>query len=193
MQRSRRGTIYFTKIIDEKKKCKKCKAKKIAEVEKKVDVSVEPGCPNDHIIKFNGEGNELPDAEAGDLLIKISVKKHKLYTRAGADLIIEKEITLKQALLGFNFTLKYLDGKDFVVSTIPGEVVEHGGLKSCKGKGLPFYRDAMSHGNLIIKFKVKFPKGTDLTEDIKKALDKVLTSNLDSSRPNYISCSKRTG
>lgn len=159
--------------MDEKKRCKKCKGKKIGEVEKKVDVSIEAGCPSDHIIKFNGEGNEIPDAEAGDLLIKVSVKKHKTYTRSGADLIIEKEITLKQALLGFSFTLKHLDGKDFTVSTVPGEAITHGVIKSVKGKGLPFYRDAMSHGNLIVKFAVKFPRGSDLTEDIKKALDKV--------------------
>lgn len=102
------------------------------------------------------------------------MKKHKLYTRSGADLILEKEITLKQALLGFNFTLKGLDGKDFTVSSIAGEVLQDGCIKSCKGKGLPFYRDAMSHGNLIIKFKVKFPRGSDLTDDIKAALEKVL-------------------
>lgn len=159
--------------MDEKKKCKKCKGKKISEVDKKVDVSVESGTPSDHVIRFNGEGNEIPDAEAGDLLVKVSVRKHKLYTRAGADLVIEKEISLKQALLGFNFTLKYLDGKDFVVSTVPGEVIEYGAVKSVKGKGLPFYRDPMSHGNLIIKFTVKFPRGSELTQDVKKALDQV--------------------
>ena len=164
-------------IVDEKKKCKKCKAKKILEVEKKVDVSVESGCPSDHVIKFNSEGNELPGAEAGDLLIKISVKKHKLYTRSGADLVLERDITLKQALLGFNFTLKGLDGKDFIVSSVPGEVLQHGVIKSVKGKGLPFYRDAMSHGNLIVKFTVKFPKSSDLTDDIRSALDKVVLSN----------------
>ena len=143
------------------------------EVEKKVDVSVEPGCPTDHIIKFNGEGNELPGAEAGDLLIKVSVKKHKLYTRSGADLVLERDITLKQAILGFNFSLKGLDGKEFIVSSIPGEVTQNGAIKSVKGKGLPFYRDTMSHGNLIIKFNIKFPRGSDLTDDIKAALDKV--------------------
>lgn len=142
-------------------------------MEKKVDVSVEAGCPSDHVIKFNGEGNELPGAEAGDLLIKVTVKKHKLYTRSGADIVLEKEITLKQALLGFNFTLKGVDGKDFTVSSIPGEVVQFGSIKSVKGKGLPFYRDVMSHGNLIIKFNIKFPRGSDLTDDIKAALEKV--------------------
>lgn len=163
--------------MDEKKKCKKCKAKKILEVEKKIDVSIEAGCPTDHVIKFNGGGNELPGAEAGDLLIKVSVRKHKVYTRSGADLILEKEITLKQALLGFSFALKGLDGKEFTVSSIPGEVVQHGAIKSVKGKGLPFYRDPMSHGNLIVKFTVKSPRGSDLTDDIKAALDKVAFRN----------------
>lgn len=161
--------------MDEKKRCKKCKGKKIAEVEKKVDVSIESGCPSDNVIKFNGEGNELPGAEAGDLLIRVNVKKHKVFTRAGADLVFEKEIPLKQALLGFNFTIKYLDGKDITVSSVPGEIITHGSIKSVKGKGLPYYKDAMSHGNLIVKFKVKFPRGADLTEDIKQALDKVFS------------------
>ena len=101
------------------------------------------------------------------------MRKHKIFTRSGADLVIEKEITLKQALLGLNFTIKFLDGKDLLISTVPGEVIENGALKSVKGKGLPFYKDAMSHGNLIVKFTVKFPKGSELTEDIKNALDKV--------------------
>jgi len=160
--------------VDEKKKCKKCKAKKILEVEKKVDVSVEAGCPSDNIIKFNGEGNEIPGAEAGDLLIKVNVKKHKLFERSGADLVLKRDISLKQALLGFNFTIKGVDGKDFIVSSVPGEVIGNGSIKSVKGKGLPFYRDVMSHGNLIIHFTIKYPKSSDLTDDIKAALDKVL-------------------
>jgi len=92
----------------------------------------------------------------------------------GADLYLEKELTLKQALLGFSFTVKHLDGKDLLISSIPGEVIEDASTKSVKGKGMPFYRDQMSHGNLIVKFKVVFPKGSNLTEDIKNALDKVL-------------------
>ena len=87
--------------------------------------------------------------------------------------MMEKEITLKQALLGLNFSVKYLDGKDLLISSIPGEILEHGTVKSVKGKGLPFYRDTMSHGNLIIKFTIKYPKGSELTEDIKAAIDKV--------------------
>lgn len=160
-------------IIDPKNLCKKCKGNKTAEVSKKVEVSIEPGCPSDFVVKFNGEGNEVPGAEAGDLLIKVNIKKHKSFQRNGADLVMEKDITLKQALLGLSFTLKYLDGKDILISSIPGEILEHGIIKSVKGKGLPFYRDTMSHGNLIIKFTIKYPRGSELTEDIKAAIEKV--------------------
>jgi DnaJ-class molecular chaperone len=163
----------LTQISDPKKQCKKCKGKKVQEISLPVEVSIEPGCPTDHIIKYNGMGNEIPGAEAGDLVVKVGVKKHKQFERNGADLLMAKEITLKQALLGFSFTLKYLDGKDLVISSVPGEVIEFGAAKSVKGKGLPFYKDKMSHGNLIIKFSVKFPKANELTEDVRAAIEKV--------------------
>lgn len=31
----------------------------------------------------------------------------------------------------------------------------------------------MSHGNLIIKFTIKFPRGSDLSEDVRAAIEKV--------------------
>lgn len=173
MQRTRRGSQQIIEISDPKKICKKCKGKKLQEISVPAEISIEPGCPTDFVMKLNGMGNEIPGAEAGDLLVKISVKKHKVFQRNGADLFIEKEINLKQALLGFSFTVKHLDGKDLLISNKPGDVIEYGATKSIKGKGLPFFKDKMSHGNLIIKFTVKFPKGAELTEDVRAALEKV--------------------
>ena len=160
-------------LIDPANMCKTCKAKKVATHEKKVQVSVESGTPSEHVIKISGEGDEHPDAQAGDLLVKVNVQKHALFQRQGADLFIEKTISLKEALLGFNFELPYLDGKKIKVSSIPGEIVTHGDVKTVKGKGLPFYRDLMNHGNLIIKFKVEFPESTKLSTECKDVLQKV--------------------
>jgi DnaJ-class molecular chaperone len=140
-----------------------------------VDASIEPGCPTDTVIKFNGMGNEIPGAEAGDLLVKVGVKKHKVFERNGADLLMAKEITLKQALLGFSFTVKFLDGKDLLISSVPGEVVEFGATKSVKGKGLPFYKNPAEFGNLIIRFEILSPKYIELgCSDAIKRLDEVL-------------------
>ena len=36
-------------------------------------------------------------------------------------------------------------------------------LKLIKGKGMPFFKDAMSYGNLYIRFLVEFPKTGSIT------------------------------
>ena len=48
---------------------------------------------------------------AGDLHVKFKVKKHKLFERKGADLYLNKKITLLEALTGFTFNVKTLDKK----------------------------------------------------------------------------------
>ena len=50
------------------------------------------------------------DRKAGDVILLIKVKPHDKFTRKGADLFIEQEITLVEALTGVDFTLKGLDG-----------------------------------------------------------------------------------
>lgn len=45
--------------------------------------------------------------------------------------------------------------------------------KIIKGKGMPFYKDSMNHGNLIIEFDVKFPLPGQISNDQKLALQKV--------------------
>jgi DnaJ family protein A protein 2 len=47
---------------------------------------------------------------AGDLYVRIKIKKHSIFTRKGADLFIEKKITLLEGLTGFNFSITHLDG-----------------------------------------------------------------------------------
>lgn len=47
----------------------------------------------------------MPGVMAGDLHVRIRVKPHKLFKRKGADLFMDKEITLLEALTGFNFEI----------------------------------------------------------------------------------------
>lgn len=54
--------------------------------------------------------------------------------------------------------IKHLDGKNHVIATAPGEVLNHEELKTAKGLGLPFYKDPMSHGHLYIEFLITYPK-----------------------------------
>lgn len=162
-------------IVDPANVCKTCKSKKTAQVDKKVQISIEPGTPDEHIVKMLGEGDEHPDAQTGDLMVKINVAKHPIYERKGADLLLQKQITLKEALLGFTFNIPFLDGKKITISSLPGEVTTHGDVKTVKGKGLPFYKDIMNHGNLIVAFKVQFPDFKQLSQENRELLQKVIS------------------
>ena len=99
-----------------------------------------------------------PGIIPGDVYVRIKIKRHKEFQRRGADLVHIKKITLLEALTGVTLELKHLDGKKHTIATAPGEVLKNEELKTVKGLGLPFYKDAMSYGNLYIEFFVQFPK-----------------------------------
>lgn len=62
-------------------------------------------------LRMNKKGNQSTKGEAGDLLIKISVKDHPIFKREGYDIKIEKKITLTDAVLGKTITVDTLNGK----------------------------------------------------------------------------------
>lgn len=75
-----------------------------------IECAVEPGCPNEHSYVFYGMADEGSGVMAGDVHIRIFIEKHKEYTRKGADLFVDKKITLLEALTGTNYEIKHLDG-----------------------------------------------------------------------------------
>ena len=64
-------------IIAEGSKCKKCKGQKVKKDTKVFDVSVDKGAPHGEKYVIHGEGDEIPDAEAGDVEVTVTVKPHK--------------------------------------------------------------------------------------------------------------------
>ena len=137
------------KQLDPKDICKQCKGKKIFETKKDLDVYVEPGCPDEHVMNFYGEGDEYPGITAGDVSVVVRIQKHKLFERKGADLFMKKDINLAEALTGFQFELTHLDNKKFAIKC-ENEIIENNSIKKVKAKGLPFFKDAMGNGNLYI-------------------------------------------
>jgi len=67
--------------------------------------------------------DEHPGIMAGDIHVRILVEKHKEFTRQGADLFMDKKISLLEALTGTNYLIKGLDGKQFKVTTLPNEII----------------------------------------------------------------------
>lgn len=123
---------------------------------------------------MHGEADELPGIMAGDLYVRVKIQPHKTFRRTGADLVLEKEVTLKEALTGTSFEINYFEGKKFTVATYPTEILIPGAIKSLKEKGMPFFKDSMGHGHIFIHFNVKFPKKGEIKETDFEILQKIL-------------------
>lgn len=54
--------------------------------------------------------------------------------------------------------IKHLDGREIVINSPSGKVVEHGDIKIVNGEGMPKFRAPFEKGRLFIIFKVVFPK-----------------------------------
>jgi len=144
--------------IDKGDICKDCKGNKMNQETKTIDVPIEQGAPDGHQAVFHGEGDEIPGTMAGDVVVTVTIEPHKRFERKGADLYFKKSISLYEALTGVSFVLEHLDGKKINITTAPGEIIKPGDLKQLNRKGMPYYKDAMSHGNLYILFNIDFPK-----------------------------------
>ena len=92
--------------------------------------------------------------------------------RKGADLAMVKHITLLEALTGVTMEIKHLDNNKHIVATAPGEILTNKEFKTIKKLGMPFYKDSMSYGNLIIEFLVDFPKKNFFSKD---KIDKLIS------------------
>lgn len=147
--------------IDPAKMCKNCNGKKIKKETKKMPVELDKGAPNGERYTLHGEGDEIPDAEAGDVIIVVKEKEHKIFKRKGADLFMDKEITLIESLTGLDFVLTHLDGRKIRIRNTPGEVIKPESKFTVEGQGMPFHKRTYQMGNLIIQFKIKFPSQID--------------------------------
>lgn len=143
--------------IDEANKCKDCNGKKVVKEKKVLECQVDKGAPHGEKYLFHGESDEYPDREPGDVIIVVDEQPHSVFKRKGADLFMEKEITLLESLSGVNFAVEFLDGTKFVVKNKPGEVIKPDQIMTIPEKGLPFFKNPYKFGNLFILFSVKFP------------------------------------
>jgi len=125
-------------------------------------------------ITFNGEGDQVPGLEPGDIIIVLDEKEHSVFKRKEMDLIMKININLTEALCGFQKTIKTLDNRVLVITSLPGEIIKPNDVKCVLNEGMPMYRNPYEKGRLIIQFSVEFPKSGDI--DVKKIseLEKVL-------------------
>jgi DnaJ-class molecular chaperone len=90
-------------------KCKHCNGNKVIREDKSLDLIIERGMPDGHEVVFEKEGEQAPNVIPGDVVIKLRTRPHNVFKRRGDDLLMEVQVTLKEALLGFKRRVIHLD------------------------------------------------------------------------------------
>ncbi len=102
----------------------------------------------------------------------VKQKPHDKFKRRGADLIVEQEITLEEALVGGKFTIDHLGGKKTTLVLEPGRIVKPTDILMVDGLGMPDFKAPGNFGKLYLIISVKFP--TAIEESKLATLLKVL-------------------
>jgi len=132
-------------------------------------VPIPEGIDDNEIIILKGKGNVIDEASKGDIKVFIKIINNTEFVRNGLDLTFHKTISLKDALCGFTFDLKYIDGRAFKINNGNGNVISANYKKMIPNMGM---KREDHTGNLIINFEVTFPER--LTEEQVKIIGDVL-------------------
>ena len=143
-----------TAIFIEMERAIVCNGMQMAEIES-VSVHIPRGVRDNETIVVNGKGN-ANEHTVGDLHILVKIENKTIFERQGDDLYVKKKITLKEALCGFAFDIKHLNGKLLQFNNIVNPSIIKPNFKKVV-EGLGMIRDN-KQGNLIIQFDIMFPE-----------------------------------
>jgi len=128
--------------------CDNCSNKGFVQENKTLNLDIPKTIETGNGIKISTEGNELHNHVKGDIIVFFKVKPHPDFTREGVNLGYTLDLSLVEALRGYNKIVELLDGKKIRL-TFSG-VTQPNAKKVFNNYGLP-------GGNLTITFKVILP------------------------------------
>ena len=126
---------------------------------KEVDVQIPAGLADGQQIRLKGQGRPAGGGHAGDVLITVSIARHPVFDREGADLRTELPVTLYEAVLGGKVRVPTLDGA--VELAIPAGT-NSGRIFRLKGKGFPAKG---GKGDLLATVRIMLPEAGDAELD----------------------------
>jgi len=129
--------------------CEHCKHR-IRKIPKIFHLHLTPELENGYQYVFKGEGNQVHGGEPGDFIVILNHKKHETFTFEGNDLLVTKNLTLKEALCGFSFVLMHPSGEKITVTG--SNVTSPTTVTRVENKGMS------ENSALIIRFTVTFPE-----------------------------------
>ena len=123
---------------------------------KMINIAIPAGIEHGQQIRYEGMGDDaIRELRPGDLIVNVNVQQHRLFRREHSDLVLEKFVSVWDAIIGSSLDIQTLDGKTLTINVPQG--TKHGTVLSCRGEGLPIMR-SRNRGNLLIMIKVDMPK-----------------------------------
>jgi len=142
------------KYVDNDKLCKKCNGDGLISNIKKYKINISPGLEDEHYDVLKNMGSETRDGKKSHLVIIINELKHNKFKRQNNDLIYTKEILLGNSLIGAEWELTILNGKNIYIKE--NIIIKNNEKRIVKNYGMPI-KETNKKGNLIIIYKVKYP------------------------------------
>ncbi len=172
------GTIAQQSVCEEcrgrgkapKLKCTQCHGAGVRKETDTFKIKIPQGIDSEQMFKVQGKGNAaLVGARSGDLYVAVTVAKHPVFIRKGADLYLDIPIQFSQAAFGDKIDLKTL--YDTVSLKIPVGIQSESVIK-VGGKGMPRV-SGFGKGDLLVKVRVQTPaklsrRQKELLEELKK-------------------------
>ena len=149
--------------------CSNCSGKGYTIKESKYNLKINKGNIDGKEIILKGKGDYIPEInKTGNLIIQLNELNHNKYQRLNNDLYIEENITLIESLCMDYYKLEYLNNQDIYIKI--EKLLDPNYIMIIENKGMPLLVENdnnIVYGNLLIKFKIKYPNNLDNEKKIK--------------------------
>jgi len=140
---------------------------KVVEEKKKIVIPIERGMKDEQQIRFEGEADQIPGYNPGDIVITLVENEHPIFQRDGDNLIIIKNINIYQ-LYDYSFDIIHLDSRVLRICKNVNDALHlNDSLRKISGQGMPVYKKPNEFGDLFIRFNLVIPKSLENDKLVK--------------------------
>jgi len=152
--------------------CQVCGGKKKISKDEHINLPIQLGMESNTRAQLNDMGHEYANGHKSSLVLEFREAQHKTYTRKGNDLYIKKNISLIDALTGFEIGITKLNGEKVKIKSNQNEILNPQNNIKIHNLGMPIH-NKNSFGNLYIEINIIFP--SQISDKRKEYLKKILT------------------
>jgi molecular chaperone DnaJ len=134
--------------------CKECRGKGQKAEDRTIDLTVPAGVTNGTVMRVPGSGNVgSGGGRSGDILLRVHVKPHPVFTVDGPDLVAELQVSYPELVLGADLSIEHLSGDIIPLKLPPG--TQPGEIITVRSRGLPrLNRRGTGDLHLVVKLDV---------------------------------------